>query len=109
MSGTRIHVRHRIGRLVAALAVACGTLTVASVALATATATAPAGASTCGVTLGSPQLEGALGSIVFQVPTVPAVPGQACDATISVVGLIAPPREPDPPTWSTTVHRPPSP
>ena len=89
MSGTRIHVRHTIGRLVAALAVACGTLTVASVALATATATAPAGASTCGVTLGSPQLEGALGSIVFQVPTLPAVPGQACNATISVVGLIA--------------------
>jgi hypothetical protein len=88
MSGTRFHLRGRVGRLAAAMAVAAGTLTVASVALTAATS-APAGASTCGVALGTPQLEGALGSIVFQVPTMPAVPGQACNASITVTGTIA--------------------
>ena len=87
MSDWRIHVRRRLGRLVAAVAVAGGTLTVASVALDIASA--PAGAAACGVALGTPQLEGALGSIVFVVPTMPTVPGEACNATIPVTGTIA--------------------
>ena len=87
MSDWRIHVRRRLGRLVAAVAVAGGTLTVASVALDIASA--PAGAAACGVALGTPQLEGALGSIVFVVPTMPTFPGEACNATIPVTGTIA--------------------
>ena len=87
MSGLRIHVRGRVGRLAAALAVAAGTLTVASVALDVGPAAA--GASGCGVVLGAPQLQGALGSIVFAVPALPTVPGEACNATIAVTGTIA--------------------
>jgi len=71
------------------LAVAGGTLVIASVALDVGPV--PAGASTCGVALGAPQLEGALGSIVFDVPTLPTVPGEACNATIAVTGTIATP------------------
>jgi hypothetical protein len=89
MSGTRIHIRGRVGRLAAALAVAGGTVTVTSVALGVGPA--PAGATSCGVALGAPQLEGALGSLVVVVQAVPTVPGEACNATIAVTGTIATP------------------
>jgi len=89
MFGSWIPGRGRIGRLVAALAVAGGSLTVAAVALDVGVA--PAGASGCGVALGTPQLQGALGSIVFAIPTLPTVPGEACNATIAVTGTIATP------------------
>ena len=89
MSGMRIHGRGRVGRVVAALAVAGGTLVVTSVALVAGPA--PAGASSCGVALGAPQLEGALGSLVFVVPALATVPGEACNATIAVTGTIATP------------------
>jgi hypothetical protein len=71
------------------LAVAGGTLTVAAVALDVGAA--PAGASACGVALGAPQLEGALGSLIFVVPALPTVPGEACNATIAVTATIATP------------------
>ena len=88
MSGSWIHVRSRlVGRLVAALAIAGSTLSLTSVALNLGPI--PAGASGCGVVLGTPQLEGALGSLVFSVPTMPTVPGEACNATIAVTGTIA--------------------
>jgi hypothetical protein len=87
MSGLRFHVGGRVGRLAAVLAVGGGTLTVASVALDVGPT--PAGAAGCGVALGAPQLQGALGSIVFVVPTMPTVPGEACNATIAVTGTIA--------------------
>src|SRR5271169_3949 len=89
MSGLRIHVRGRVGRLAAGLAVAGGTLTVASVALDAGPA--PAGASGCGVALGAPEVQGAAGSFAFVVPTLPTVPGEACNATIAVTGTIATP------------------
>jgi hypothetical protein len=41
------------------------------------------------MTLGTPQVLGASGSFVFDVPTIPAVPAQVCNATISVTGTIA--------------------
>ncbi len=86
MSGLWIHVRGRVGRLAAAVAVAGATLSVASVALASPS---PAGASGCGVVLGAPQVQGAAGSFVFVVEALPAVAGQACNATIAVTGTIA--------------------
>jgi hypothetical protein len=89
VSGLRINVRGRVRRLAAALAVAGGTLTVASAALDLSPA--QAGASGCGVALGAPQLQGALGSLVFVVPALPTVPGEACNATIAVTGTIATP------------------
>ena len=87
MSDWRIDVRGGVGRLAAALAAGVGTLTVASVALGAGPA--PAGASGCGVALGAPQVQGAAGSFLFVVPTLPAVPGEACNATIAVTGTIA--------------------
>jgi len=90
MSGSWIHVRSRVvGRLAATLAIACSTLTLASVALNLSPA--PAGASSCGVALGAPQLEGALGSLAFVVPALPMVPGEACNATLAVTGTIVTP------------------
>jgi hypothetical protein len=86
MSGLWSEVPGRFGRLAAAFVVACASLTVVSVAFDVATA--PAGAASCGVVLGTPQPEGALGSIVFDVPTAPAVPGESCNATVSVTGTI---------------------
>ena len=77
----------RVGRVAAALAVAGGTLPVTSVALGLGAA--PAGASGCGVALGVPQVQGAAGSLVFEVPTAPTVAGEACNAAISVSGTIA--------------------
>jgi hypothetical protein len=86
--GSRFHVRSRVvGRLVAALAIAGSTLTLASVALNLGPA--PAGASGCGVTLGTPQVTGAAGSFGFIVPAMSTVPGEACNATIAVSGTIA--------------------
>jgi hypothetical protein len=87
MSGTQIHIRVRVSRLTAALALASGMLTIASVALGVGQA--PAGASGCGMSLGAPQVQGAAGSFVFTVQAVPAVPGQGCNATVSVTGTIA--------------------
>ena len=87
MSGKRIDVRGRVGRLAGALAIAGGTITLASVALNLGPA--PAGATGCGVTLGTPQVEGALGSFIFDVPALPTIPGEGCNATIAVTGTIA--------------------
>jgi hypothetical protein len=81
------HIGGRAGRIAAAFAVAGGTLTVGSVALGLGGASA--GASGCGVTLGVPQVQGAAGSLVFEVPTARTVAGEACNATISVSGTIA--------------------
>jgi hypothetical protein len=87
MSASPFHVRGRIGRVLAALAVAGGTLTVASVALGVGAA--PAGAAGCGVAFGAPQVQGAAGSFAFVVPALPTVPGEACNARIAVTGTIA--------------------
>ncbi len=86
MSGLWTQVRGRFGRLTAAFVVASASLTVVSIAFDVGTA--PAGAAGCGVVLGTPQLQGALGSIVFDVPTAPAVPGESCNAHVSVSGTI---------------------
>ena len=88
---SRLHLRIRIGRLAGALALAAGTLTLASVGLGIAGST-PAGAATgCGMSLGPIQLEGAAGSLVFDAQTIPAVPGQGCNATVSLTGTIETP------------------
>ena len=85
------HLRIRIGRLAGALALAAGTLTLASVALGIAGST-PAGAATgCGMSIGPIQLEGAAGSLVFAAQAIPAVPGQGCNATVSLTGTIETP------------------
>ncbi len=71
------------------MATAAGTFTFLTAAMCLG-GVAPAGGSTgCGMTLGAPQVLGALGSLVFDVPTVPVVAGQVCNATISVTGTIA--------------------
>ena len=49
----------------------------------------PVRRSTCGMSLGVPQVEGAAGSLVFDAPTIPAVAGQVCNATVSLTGTIA--------------------
>ena len=91
MHVSRLHLRIRIGRLAGALALAAGTLTLASVALGIAGST-PAGAATgCGMSLGPIQLEGAAGSLVFDAQTIAAVPGQGCNATVSLTGTIETP------------------
>ncbi len=64
-----------------------GTLTVASIALDVGRA--PASAAGCGLSFGTPQVLGAAGSFIFVVKVVPAVAGQACNATVSVAGTIA--------------------
>ncbi len=87
MSGLWIHVRYRLARLAAAIALAGAALTVASVALNAGPVRA--GAAGCGVTLGAPQVQGAAGSFVFVVQALPTVPGEACNATIAVTGTIA--------------------
>jgi hypothetical protein len=87
MSALLSSPRARIGRIAAALALGAGTFTVATVAL-TASAV-PAGAAGCGVAFGTPQVEGAAGSFDFVVPTMPTVPGEACNARIAVTGTIA--------------------
>ena len=79
----------RLGRLAVAVAVASATMTVASVALNVVGGQAPAGASGCGLQLGTTQSTGALGSVIFLTTVVPAVPGQVCNATISVTPTIA--------------------
>jgi hypothetical protein len=88
MHTSGLHVRTRIGHLAAALALAAGAATLTTVALGTA-APGVAGASTgCGFSLGPVQLEGAAGSLVFDVGVVPAVAGQGCNATVSLTGTI---------------------
>ncbi len=79
----------RLGCLAVAVAVASATMTVASVAMDVGGGHPPAGASGCGMQLGTTQLEGALGSLFFVTTVVPAVPGQVCNATISVTATIA--------------------
>ena len=82
-------MRRLIGRVAAVMAMAAGTLTFITATLSLG-GVAPAAASTgCGMTLGTPQVLGALGSFIFDVPTIPAVTGQVCNATISVTGTIA--------------------
>jgi hypothetical protein len=95
MFGSRFGVGDRVvgliglGRLAAAVALASATVTVASVALDVAGVQAPAGASGCGAHLGATQSTGAAGSTIFVTSVVPAVPGQVCNATISVTPTIA--------------------
>jgi hypothetical protein len=67
MSGTQIHIRVRVSRLTAALALASGMLTIASVALGVGQA--PAGASGCGMSLGAPQVQGAAGQFRLYGPS----------------------------------------
>jgi hypothetical protein len=64
-------------------------LTGSTIALGVVGGAAPAGASGCGMTLGATQSSGALGSIVFITTVVPAVPGQVCNANISVAATIS--------------------
>jgi len=87
MSDSRVHLKRRFLRLAVAVAVVPGTLAIAAVSLTVGSAAA--GAAGCGVVLGTPQSTGALGSIVFVVPTAPAVAGEACNANVSVTGTIA--------------------
>ena len=87
MSGSRFRVRGRITRIAATLAIVSGALTVGSVALGVDQASA--GAAGCGMTLANPQSSGAAGSIIFLVDAVPAVPGQGCNATVTLTGTIA--------------------
>jgi hypothetical protein len=67
------------------------TMTVASVAMTVVGGQTPAGAAGCGMQLGSTQSTGALGSIIFVTTVVPAVPGQVCNATVSLTPVIATP------------------
>ena len=87
MSGSRFRVRGRIRRIAAALAIMGSTLTVGSVVLSVDQASA--GVAGCGMTLANPQSSGAAGSIIFLVDAVPAVPGQGCNATVTLTGTIA--------------------
>jgi hypothetical protein len=72
------------------VALAGGTLTLGSFALGVG-ATPAGAAGGCGLSLGPVQLQGAAGSIIFEVPTLPAVPGQGCNATVSLTGTIRTP------------------
>jgi hypothetical protein len=87
MSRSRVSLRVRVLRLAGTVAVFGGTLTIASVALGAAQA--PAGAAGCGMSFGAPQVQGATGSFIFTVQAVPAVPGQGCNASVSVAATIA--------------------
>jgi hypothetical protein len=87
MSALLSYLRSRIGRVAAAAAIGAGTLSVATVAFEVQAG--PAGAAACGVALGTPQLEGALGSEVFVVPAIPTVAGEACNARIVITATIA--------------------
>jgi hypothetical protein len=88
MSDSRVHLKRSLVRAASALALAAGALGIAS-SLSLIAGSTPAGAAGCGVVLGAPQSTGALGSIVFVVPTAPAVVGEACNAHVSVTGTIA--------------------
>src|ERR1700734_2579337 len=88
MATSHVH----LGRMVGRVFVAAAALAAASVALSAAAVVnvAPAGASVgCGVSFGTPQVEGAAGSFAFMVPTIPAVANQICNARITVTGTIA--------------------
>ena len=88
MSGSHVHLGRIVGRVATAATLAVGTLAFLSAVVVLAPV--PAGASTgCAMSLGVPQVEGAAGSFGFVVPTIPAVAGQVCNATISVAGTIA--------------------
>jgi hypothetical protein len=90
MHGARFHVRARVGRLAAALALAGGTLTLAT--LAVGLSSTPAAAATgCGMSLGPIQLEGAAGSLVFVSQAIPAVAGQGCNALVLLTATIQTP------------------
>jgi hypothetical protein len=87
MSRSRVHLPSRVARLAAAAVLASGTLTIASIALGLAQA--PAGAVGCGMSLGTPQVQGAAGSFIFTVQALPAVAGQGCNAAVSLTATIA--------------------
>ncbi len=90
MKVSRLDVRARIGRLACALALAGATTTMTSVALGVGQGSAGA-ATGCGMSLGPVQLQGAAGSLIFDAQALPAVPGQACNATVSLTGTIETP------------------
>src|SRR5215472_16191809 len=83
MSGSRFGVGERVARVSR-----LGRLA-AAVALDSVAGQNPAGAAGCGMHLGTTQPSGALGSLIFDTTVVPAVPGQVCNATISVTATIA--------------------
>jgi len=87
--GGRVIPVPRLGRLAVAMAVASTTLTVVSLAVNAVGGQAPAAASGCGMQLGPTQSTGALGSIIFVTSVMPAVPGQVCNAAISLTPTIA--------------------
>jgi hypothetical protein len=88
MATSHVHLGRKVGRVfVAAAALGSGSFAFLSAAVM---GSPPAGASVgCGVTFGTPQIEGAAGSFAFVVPTIPAVADQICNARITVVGTIA--------------------
>ena len=89
MSGSHVHLGRIVGRLAVAVA-ALATGGFAFLSAAVVLSSAPAAASVgCGMSLGTPQVEGAAGSFAFVVATIPAVAGQVCNARISVSGAIA--------------------
>jgi hypothetical protein len=80
------------GRIVGCVAVAVAAMATGSLAFLSGAVVLqpdPAAASVCGMSLGTPQVEGAAGSFEFVVQTIPAVAGQVCNARISVSGTIA--------------------
>ena len=89
MSGSHVHLGRIVGRVAVAVA-ALATGGFAFLSAAVVLSSAPAAASVgCGMSLGTPQVEGAAGSFAFVVATIPAVAGQVCNARISVSGAIA--------------------
>ena len=89
MSRSHIHPGRTVGRVAVAVA-AMVTGSLAFLSAAVVLNPAPAAASVgCGMSLGTPQVEGAAGSFEFVVQTIPAEAGQVCNAWISVSGTIA--------------------
>src|ERR1700734_2843265 len=83
MSGSHMHLGRIVGRVaVAVAALATGSLAFLSAAVILNPGTAGASVG-CGMSLGTPQVEGAAGSFAFVVQTIPAVAGQVCNARIS--------------------------
>ncbi len=89
MNGSSIGLSCRFRGAAMAAVVACGTLAGTSLTLLTPGPTAGAAVAACGASLGTTQVQGAAGSFIFVVPVVPATPGQACNAILSVTGTIA--------------------
>jgi hypothetical protein len=90
MHASRLHVLARAARSATAVLLVGGALTVTSVVLGVGRT--PAGAAPgCGMSIGPVQPSGAAGSIIFEAQAVPAVPGQGCNATVSLTGTIETP------------------